>query len=1294
MKHNNKKYFLFTLLLVLLFFSGKAQDSDKFWHKTSAVEKSVAKKIKRKSIPNKFEVYQLNLKSLKSKLVNAPIRKGKLTTSNVILTFPTENGKLEKYQVFEAPIMEEGLQKKYPTIKSYIGKSTNNPNSIVRFSVTALGLHAMVAQKAGNATYIDPYTSDKESYIIYSKKNVLNNNQFQCNVDEVSKKTIVATSSAKTENANDGILRTFRLAVATTGEYSQFHLNNQNISPTATNAVKKTVILSAIVATITRVNEIFERDVALTMVLVANNDSIIFLDAATDGFTNDDGNILIDESQTVIDANIGSANYDIGHTFSTGGGGLAQLNSPCTNSKARGITGLRSPIGDPYAIDFVAHEMGHQYGATHTFNNSCNDNISNGTAVEPGSGSTIMSYAGICSPNVQVAVDAYFHLVSIQQMWNNITSGNSTCGAQTLTGNNVPTVNAIPNYTIPISTPFVLSAIASDVDGDNLTYTWEQLDTEITTAPPVSSATGGPVFRSISPSSSTMRYFPNQSTVIAGNLSTTWEVLPSVARTMTFGVTVRDNNAAAGQTASEETTITVDKTSGPFIVTSQAVATAWSAGTAQTVTWDVANTSTTPINCSFVNILLSTDGGLTFPIALATNVPNNGTSEIIVPNNSITTGRVKIESVGNIFYAINSANITIQTSEFIMNFTSYNKSTCSPNNVVYTFTYNTFLGFNEETTFSATNNPAGTIVTFNPTSATLDNTTVEMTISTISDVNVGNHSISIVGTSSSAEKNSAVTLNIFSSTINPPTLVLPINNAVAILKPYILSWESNINALNYEVQISTDIAFGTIIETATVNVNFYNPLLLQLNTNYFWRVKSTNNCGESGFSGIYNFTTANEVCDSYPSSDTPLNIPDNTSSGINSVINFSKNKIITDVNVTINITHPWIGDLTLTLISPKGTSILLVISRDDDGKNYTNTVFDDSAIASINSETAPYTGLFIPQGSLAKFNNEESFGNWTLKAVDEGPADFGTLDSWSLEVCGVNLLADTDNDGINDAVDNCLYTANADQADTDGDGVGDACDVCSGTPIGTLVDANGCFTLPLDNFNLEVTSETCTDKDNGQILITANETQNYVAVINGIATDGITPINIPTSNFTTNLPPLNNLTPGTYTVCISVTGETYEQCFDVEVIAGTTIVGKSSVVSGKAFIEIESGTAPFDIYVNREKTFTTTLTQFNVAVKHGDLIEVKTAKSCEGIYSKTIEFLEGIIAYPNPSNGVFEISLPISQKEVIIELYTIQSQLISIKTYPILYGKVQLNIEDKPTGLYFAKLYLEKPVIL
>jgi len=257
--------------------------------------------------------------------------------------------------------------------------------------------------------------------------------------------------------------------------------------------------------------------------------------------------------------------------------------------------------------------------------------------------------------------------------------------------------------------------------------------------------------------------------------------------------------------------------------------------------------------------------------------------------------------------------------------------------------------------------------------------------------------------------------------------------------------------------------------------------------------------------------------------------------------------------------------------------------------------------------------------------------------------------------------------------------------DSDGDGVADTADLCPNTPINANVSSTGCplFTLPAINFTVEVISETCPGKNNGQIKITAVTALNYTTTINNVAL-----------NFTSTTATSANLAPGTYNFCIGVSGQTYSQCYVVQVAAGTTVSAKSNVVSGKASVEIEKGTAPFKVFINGQEQFETSAPLFSVDVKSGDILEVKTAVSCEGIYSKTIDAIDGVFAYPNPTNGAFEITVPTSQTEVVIEIYSILSQLISVKTYPVVYGKVQLSLENKPTGLYFAKVNLDKPVTI
>ena len=644
------------LLLCLSVLSINAYSQDKVWRNTTEEKVSTLEKFERANTPEKFELFSLNFSDLKIALQNAPLDTSGITSSTVV-SFPDYTGKISKYLIYEAPVMEKGLSDKYPDIKSYVGKGIDDKSATIRFSTSLFGLHVMSTSGNAGTFYIDTYTKNLNNYIVYSRNDIKNSRSFSCNVED-SPEGIISDINIQSQKATDGRFRQYRLAMACTIEYAAYHVNAAGLNA-GTDAQKKAAVLAAMNVTMTRVNGVYEKDMSLRMNLIANNDAIIFLTA--DNFSNTNANLLINESQTEIDLAIGSANYDIGHTVSTGGGGLAQLNSPCTANKARGITGSGAPVGDPYDIDYVAHEMGHQFGAPHTFSGtggSCTGNGSAANAVEPGSGTTIMAYAGICTNNVQPNSDPYFHAVSIASM-NAFMIGTGNCAANALNNNAVPVITALTNYSIPIGTAFVLTGSASDPNPlASLTYCWEQTNAASGTNLPTATQTTGPVYRSLNPTTSPKRYFPKFSDVLLGSLTPTWEVTPSVARTLNFALTVRDNQTpTGGQTARANMTVTTTTASGPFNVTSPASAASWNTNSSQTVTWNVANTTAVPVNTANVNILLSTDNGVTFTTLLS-NTPNDGTQIVTMPATPAVNCRILVEAVGNIFYAV-SPNFSI-----------------------------------------------------------------------------------------------------------------------------------------------------------------------------------------------------------------------------------------------------------------------------------------------------------------------------------------------------------------------------------------------------------------------------------------------------------------------------------------------------------------------------------------------------------------------------------------------------------------------------------------------------------
>lgn len=602
---------------------------------------------------------------------------GNNPSNAIVLELPYPDGSFHSYKVWESSIMESGLAAKFPQIKTYSGFDMANPGATLKLDINPINFHAMVFD--GSRTFmINPRNRNNATiYASFFKKDLIRTYQQQmhCEIGQTASGLVPNGSpitigsglpalNTTAQRTNGTVHKKYRLALACTYEYA--------CAVTGSTTPTQAPVLAAMVTSVNRVNGVYENEFGVTLTLVNNTNLLIYL-TSTDPYTNNNGSTMLGQNQTTVTTTIGSANYDIGHVFSTGGGGIASLGCVCGSVKAQGVTGSPNPVGDAYDIDYVAHEMGHQFGCNHTFNSnngSCSGNRNNTTAYEPLSGTTIMAYAGICSPDdIQQHSDPYFHAASLVEASKFITTGSGTCYT-TATPTN-PTPSTVPSilatYNIPFKTPFELTApIATDPDHQAMTYCWEawnlgNFGTAWTTA-----YTAGPNFRSFNPDTSRTRVFPMPSRVVRNTASPNYlgEKLPEVARKITAKLTVRDINNGIGcfNFTDDSVNINAINTTNAFtVLTPATTATTWMGGTNQTVTWNVVGTTAAPINCNFVNIYLSVDSGYTFPYVLASHVANSGTATFSVPNiNTTNKARVKVKGDSNIFFNLNPSVFTIQ----------------------------------------------------------------------------------------------------------------------------------------------------------------------------------------------------------------------------------------------------------------------------------------------------------------------------------------------------------------------------------------------------------------------------------------------------------------------------------------------------------------------------------------------------------------------------------------------------------------------------------------------------------
>ena len=1242
----SKLRLVFSISILFLSFYGTAQKD--YW------KQEVAQGNLRKSISNRFEVQKGRVFSFqedvfRNNLAIAGISKNK----DVLVQFPNEAGEMVTFVVVETPVFSKKLTEKYPNIKSYSGFSLKNKKDKVRFSVSHKGVQAMIVygNKKGN-TYLQKTAG--EDYIIYNRDGEMaSQKEFICSTKSILDQGI---SNLAAKSVDDQKLRKFRLAVSASGEYTAFH------GGTVADA------LAAINATVTRVNQVFESDLGVTLELVGDNDKIIFLDGTTDPYEDN----LNTEVQGTLTDSIGAPNYDVGHLFhkvptsNQNGGNAGFIGAVCIdNIKGSGYSSKENPVGDTFDLDYVAHEMGHQFGANHTWSFE-----SEGTQVqaEPASGTTIMGYAGITGVNnVALNGDDYFHYYSIQQISDYLETVN--CAEVIDLVNTPPVISPTGNFVIPKSTAFALVGSATDIDAlDVLTYTWEQIDDGI-----VTQATFGPTnpsganFRSQRPTTDSIRYFPKLTRVLTGNLTqvnptvnSAWETVSDVEREMNFALTVRDNAVGGGQVVSDLVNVSVVNSAGPFDVISQATQQVYTAGNAQNISWNVANTNKAPVNTQTVDILLSIDGGQTFPIILAEDVPNDGNHRIVLPGNPTTMARIMVKARNNIFFAVNASDFTIEESEIVLNFTELDYEVCQPNDLVVTFDYETYLGFTDEVTFSVPTAPAGLAITFVPETATND-TLVTVTFTNTDGVPEASYPIEITATSNSITKKIVLDLSIYDSIFPDVELIAPADGGVGISAKTFLEWEDVASYSSYEVQVASDMAFTNIIETDTVFSNAYTPSNLNYESTYFWRVKPMNSCGAGMFSAPFSFTTIEYNCDNNVAEGLPLNISSTGTPTITSKIPFYDDIALADINVNIELDHTYLADLVVKLISPAGTTVVLLSSSCGDLQNI-NATFDDDAPNFICNGNPAISGMVKPLGSLGSFVGESILGEWTLEINDNAASDGGELKAFSLDICVEGTFRpDADNDGVFD----------------DGD------DLCLGTPEGVEVDITGCpvYRFANNNFTVSLNSEACRDADDGSINIAALESLDYEITVSGNG------VNV-SDNFT-DAYTLGNLMSGNYSVCIGGTDGTlvYEEyCFEV-VITQPDVLNVTSKTSfdGRLTVLTLQGADLFNIELNGA-VIQTTGSEITIDLKNGNnSLKVFTNLPCQGVYEENIFLTDNPIVYPNPFVSSTNVFLGVNVEEVNVQVFTAEGRLVLAQTYKVNGLELSLDLSMHPSGMYYIK---------
>ncbi len=999
-------------ILIFLLFSSTYLSAQNFWKVIHAEEIPSSAVIVNTTIPQKRQTLYLSYNRLKKYLQSAPQELN--NKHGLILNIPMPEGKMEPFECFFSSVLEDPTQHDIYGTYTYKAKSVNHPTWSLRMDVSPWGFRASVHTEKGQF-FVEPLTAKAgEYYTSYYIEDLAKEKpdlfKYICEVDQ----SIVDLRPHKDPTLDlrgeDWPLMTFRLAISCTGEWG---------GSSSLGGGTVDLAMAKMISAVNVIDEVYEREFGIRLLLVSGNKNLIFLNPKIDPFSDAKlGGALIGQNTAVINRHIGKNAYDIGHVFTatcTDVGGIAALSSVCSSGKGAGVTCWYTSNLNYVAVQISCHEMGHQFSAPHTFNN-CNGNESGSTAFEPGGGSTIMSYSGLCGSQSFVRrADPVFHNNSLTKVYNHSrVSDNGSCGKPVPSGNTRPTAT-IPlegGFTIPYLTPFELTGEGIDSEKDAMTYSWEQYTTgrSIDIGHPTKEDGYVPLFRSFPPSTSPTRIFPRLSLILNQRnnipVSDLTELLPPYDFKFKFAFTVRDNNPNAGAVAWDYISFDATESAGPFRVLWPNERETLTAGTYQLIQWDVAKTDLPPVNCKEVNIYLFKDGDYDHPIPLVENTPNDGSEWIILPDTSIRAGRIKIKAAHSIFFDVSDRPIKVSKStnpEVSLGIFPNSMVACAPESFDLTIR-TTGAGSGQSIQFvDISGLPAEASYSFSKLDIEAgDSTTLHFDFTQVKEADLSEAIVSYVIDQKDTQALAPIPIRVVRNYYQDLALLSPVLEHKFAVGP-VYSWKSDADASSYEIEIATSPAFDAksiVFSASDLTKTTTRGPLLDVNTLYFWHVRGINECGVGPWTKTTAFSTLASACSNYKAKiDNQI-----ISSGQTRTftIPVPQQFTVSDINIeNITLSSEYLNGINIQLVAPDDSTKVVVWKNACANSVYMNVGFDDDAPDVARCGTIG-DGIVsrLRKGNLKPLTGVEAKGDWKLIISNKRGNRTGKLENWRMQICG------------------------------------------------------------------------------------------------------------------------------------------------------------------------------------------------------------------------------------------------------------------------------------------------------